>query len=511
MSQFKEPLEVLEFVIEKWHSLGLEFDESLQDLVRNAYYKSNAFKFDDKVINRINQALLCCKPRQERPEWLAEVDAYFCAPAGKKFLLKGRDDIGLSGDMRFLFHFVYIDVIQLLAPIVLFDHIVNMKSFDERFILAVDIDFLTRLDAPRDVLEAQRLYSRILELPHSFQYYKNDKPFLSPQPYLAQMMFVVLMMRKTAKHSDVWDFQIECLKNCPDYLLDYPDILRDGYTCQPAERMAHYISDAHFREILYRRASQEYRRNLDNVREFEDKCEKAKKDLTTNSLPDKRVLDKRIAVEQIELADMLMEFDAYLEQNCPDVSKQLRPGVNDDQIDQLNQLFHPLKLPEDLVTLYKWHNGIKFGGFLFGEPEFFSIETALREYREAIEFGKEFGWCAAWFVFSYASRLYWLIPMSETRCVEAPLLNYFIEDGSVIEQHSSIKNMIKSYMEAYKSNVVSFNESSNYRELDFDQFETIRLKYSTNAYLDKTKTIYDVCGPSEWPAEWQKYYIDSEE
>jgi hypothetical protein len=271
--------------------------------------------------------------------------------------------------------------------------------------------------------------------------------------------------------------------------------------------MAHYISDSDFREILYRRASPEFRRNLDNVLEFEEKSEKAKNDLASNFLPDKQPLDKRVPDQQVELANLLIEFDAYLEQHCRDVCEQLRPGANDDQIDQLNQLFHPLKLPEDLVTLYKWHNGIQYGGFLFGDPELFSIEDALREYRDAIEFGIESGWCTAWFTFSYASRMYWLVPMSEATSMEAPLLRYSIEVGDVVVEHSSIKNMIKSYMEAYKSNVVYFDENSNYRELDFDEFDAVRLKYSSEIYLDQAKAIYDIADPSAWPKEWQKYYV----
>jgi hypothetical protein len=93
-------------VIERWHLLGLEFDESLQNLVRNAYYKSYAVKFDDKVINRVNQALSCYKPQLECPEWLAEIDAYFCAPVGEKFLLERRDQHKGRADTRFMFCFV---------------------------------------------------------------------------------------------------------------------------------------------------------------------------------------------------------------------------------------------------------------------------------------------------------------------------------------------------------------------------------------------------------------------
>jgi hypothetical protein len=494
-SLFKKPLDTIEFVIDQWQTSGLEFDEKLQTLVVKTY--SNQMALHQKVIDHIKQSLLHSSPQQTCPEWLRDIDSFFCS----QFAAVNHNSSGMS------LWIAYIDVLQLLTPIVMLDHIVKMKSFNDK-VIDPGIYFFSTLAIPRDLLEAQRLYAAILECPRSFDYHKNDKPFLSPQAFKAQMLFVLLVSKKTIKDSDFWNFQLECLKTCPDYLLDYPDILKDGYNFEPANRMALDVSDQDFREILSRRASREYTRNLENVTQYEKSRDQASNNLIPDFPPDTQTLDKRVSEEQQELAGLLLELDSYLEQHFHPIYKSLLPGVNDEQIDKFNQIVHPLKLPEDLATLYKWHNGTKQDGFLFDDPEMLSIEYALMQYRRDVEMGEEYCWCAAWFILGYASRLYWLVPMSEATCQEAPILSHMIEDGGVVMIHSSIKNMIRSYLEVYKKNLATLDDSGCFWSIDMDRFDKISLKYSPEIVSAKT---YDAWYTADWPKEWQKYSIGSVE
>lgn len=64
-----------------------------------------------------------------------------------------------------------------------------MSSFTDNFLSRIELAFSTRLNLPRDVAEAKRLYEFILTLPASdkgFLFKRNTK---YGSPYIAQMFF----------------------------------------------------------------------------------------------------------------------------------------------------------------------------------------------------------------------------------------------------------------------------------------------------------------------------------
>jgi len=56
--------------------------------------------------------------------------------------------------------------------------------------------------------------------------------------------------------------------------------------------------------------------------------------------------------------DILEQLDSSLKDNYSDVFESLQPGASEEELKTLKEkCFEGKDLPEDLVSLYKWHNG----------------------------------------------------------------------------------------------------------------------------------------------------------
>jgi cell wall assembly regulator SMI1 len=57
------------------------------------------------------------------------------------------------------------------------------------------------------------------------------------------------------------------------------------------------------------------------------------------------------------MKDSLENIDKSLEKNFKDVFESLRSGATDEEIELLKKCFTDQKIPEEIISLYKWHNG----------------------------------------------------------------------------------------------------------------------------------------------------------
>lgn len=102
----------------------------------------------------------------------------------------------------------------------------------------------------------------------------------------------------------------------------------------------------------------------------------------------------------LELGTALEELEDVLGEVVPDVADTLQPGLTDEQIDTLSVSLRPFHLPQDLRTMYRWHNGqIPHGPGMhrpiFHVADFLPLNAALECYtgwRQALP-----GWNPLWF------------------------------------------------------------------------------------------------------------------
>jgi len=478
--------DVVGFLISKYE--GIENRDSIKSKVKTSI--SGVHAFPDGVVDVINQCIGSVNPPDSPPDWLAEID---------KILVKENDD-----------HKTLV-IIEILTPLLYFDQLVSLKCFRISIVQRFELAWFSRLDIPRDLTEFQRLYEKIISMSEPAGFMKAVLPEFASQPFVEQMLFAALMMKESEKESLEWEYQFELVKTCPEYLIKYPNLNDMKGSYRPAFWMAHFVSDILFREVLEKRSSDSYRKCLKDVIDYEQKQEKASKDLESNDSDQGSCdFEDKIPEGQEELGKLLISFDLLLKEKYPQVFNKLRDGVSKGVIHSLNKQLAPLRIPKDLETLYLWHDGVEDGGVLFGFPEFLPLSYALQEYRNANELGEDFLWSKAWFTVAYESRVYNLVPLSESIQFNSKLIYHDIEGGDLEIHHHSIKNMLQTYMDAFSGGL--YSSEDDYPEFDDEELTKIRLKHSPGAYSDDNPdAAIEFYETDQWPEEWKKYKIGSED
>ena len=91
----------------------------------------------------------------------------------------------VSGNKNMQYANAFGDVCMLLCPLVYFDDIVKLKSFDDDFLSRMELAFMTRMEIPRNLDEAQRLYDLVLSLPDEYVLHTIHGREVVAQPFMA--------------------------------------------------------------------------------------------------------------------------------------------------------------------------------------------------------------------------------------------------------------------------------------------------------------------------------------
>jgi len=433
-TRFNSVDDIIDFILSLWKehniALGGIKRENVPTLPRN-------------LLTLINDQLDSPPVYTQTPIWIAKIDAYF--QEQERILRQQKYSSGAYGRD-------FIPVCTLLTPLVYFDDILRLRSFNDGFLRGMELTFMTRLKIPRDLVEARRIYDAILQMPNTSHLISQVINKVVNQPFRAQMMFASLIMREAEPHSGLWQFQKKCLESCPARLLDYPGYHTAARTLaspRPSFWMAHFVHDSDFRQILQRRASNCYREELAKVQEQERKQRHCQSTLATTHNEASAPVTRSVPSSQQHLFANLQALDNFLSRLPPDRKVVLQPGVYPEQIDKLNQVLAPLQIPQDLAVLYQWHNSFDHGGHLFGVPDLLVMEDALVKYRDAVKLGEQFSWSKVFFPLCYGDNGYRLIILSEGSRPQTPVYLYYPEEGVLTQQFDTIQSMLETYLIAY--------------------------------------------------------------
>lgn len=136
----------------------------------------------------------------------------------------------------------------------------------------------------------------------------------------------------------------------------------------------------------------------------------------------------------------------------------------------------------ELVSLYQWHDGVIADSNvplcdiqLFPGFHFLRLEDAIEKY---MMFRNNSAWCVSWFpLFANGGGDFYVIDFGVKINDAHPIIGFVLGEESQDIEFSSLENMINTYYEGYRSNII-FKTCDGYLEQDDERFIEIAKKYN---------------------------------
>jgi cell wall assembly regulator SMI1 len=155
------------------------------------------------------------------------------------------------------------------------------------------------------------------------------------------------------------------------------------------------------------------------------------------------------------LRESLDEFEAWLTAERPELHERFKPGLGEDQILALANRLSPYHLPEELVTVYQWHDGwasSRAGEYvpLLYDGTFNSLESAVTQYEQWCELIPEDAWHPLWFpAFGDASGEF-IELQPEAGLTAGCLWSYHSHDAAVSMSYDSAASLFRTSLELWR-------------------------------------------------------------
>ena len=202
---------------------------------------------------------------------------------------------------------------------------------------------------------------------------------------------------------------------------------------------------------------------------------------------------------QDELEHALTRLDAWWVQHDPELHAELNPGCETEEIQAFEEKLGGYKLPQDIVLMYKWHNGQDDLSLDIGTRHpFLPLQNALLERDIMLEALGDVQWDPSWLpVFSEADEGMFVI-LSEQRQPYSGLYYYNLQSDPITMHYQSVLGKIHSLLEAYERGILLplRDQPDDYYEVYYsDMLESIRQKHNPASYpffrkRDKTYMMF---------------------
>lgn len=178
---------------------------------------------------------------------------------------------------------------------------------------------------------------------------------------------------------------------------------------------------------------------------------------------------------------LFAELQSTLDKNATNVAKALRPGLSDAEISKLESTYN-VTLPNELRTLYKWHNGIA-GIEFFPGHHFVTLEDSLKSKHSNATQPQSAAQRAGWALLA-AHRNTWIevfpdgagdgyfFDLARTN-KPGPFFYHMAEDGHYL-WFPSLQNFLAALNECYQSGAYS---PTNNLETAFAKAEPIWTRF----------------------------------
>jgi len=207
----------------------------------------------------------------------------------------------------------------------------------------------------------------------------------------------------------------------------------------------------------------------------------------------------------VSLTEALQRFEQVLLQRFPQPLSQMLPGLDDGGVEELATLLHPMHLPEQVETLYRWRNGGRVG--LFGG-------WMLRPVKDLLSWRSfclaELGEPPAWLrLFDDQCLGFITLDVDAGRPADRSVWYCHTHDGWLCRLFDSIESMIHTCADAAEAGVLADVRG----RLCLDEGESVDGRAWTPYRLQRCPGAFDYPDPPsgtyisrspdpDWPPDW---------
>jgi cell wall assembly regulator SMI1 len=210
-----------------------------------------------------------------------------------------------------------------------------------------------------------------------------------------------------------------------------------------------------------------------------------------------------------DLPRTLRQLDAVIRREHPDLYGRFRPGLSQAEIDRLSAKLAPYRLPKELVTLYRWHDG--WDEFLDGtlselvpEDTFSSLSEAVDEY-ESWKAGVGGGWNPLWFPF-VGSEYGQMVPLQRASGKPAGQVYSFDAEDDLWTSYDSLGSYFGTVLDYWRTGVMDRYDPGRITQDVKNEMVRIAVLHNPRSRrgngLERRTISRDATG--HWPAAWKR-------
>jgi hypothetical protein len=199
-----------------------------------------------------------------------------------------------------------------------------------------------------------------------------------------------------------------------------------------------------------------------------------------------------------DITEALDRILNWLQKHRPFDVLLLQPGLSEAEIEEIIADL-PLRLPNDIRSLYRWKNGIRMGdenweySCIFLNWSFYPLQIIVDGYLDNVEncyFGSGLNPANAWSIFFHAEGTCTGYALADDKIQETSLVVFqHCKAGgcSVIIEYASLASMMLTIAECYEN--AYFVGTDGYLDIDDNQALDIWRKFNSEKILSEPKSF----------------------
>src|SRR5919198_287118 len=199
------------------------------------------------------------------------------------------------------------------------------------------------------------------------------------------------------------------------------------------------------------------------------------------------------------ITTVLVNLQSAVEGFSASLAARLRPGLSSDALDRAEAELRPYVLPNEVRSLFRWHDGAEEPMVLFPGYRFLSFAEALDQYRFelALSGGSE-GWNPLWFPLLSLQGDFYCTTLSYERREHSPIFLSYRQETALFLICSSLRACLLASAQCFQDGAYMF--TGEYLEENDEHARAVRARYHCEfpAEIVDGVTAFDKFSTLKW-------------